>query len=210
MKIEKLTRSDRNPDNWFAELEDGGKLRVTVALIADHSLYAGRVLDMDEYNALKAAAGLSSAKARALRILGKRNMSRREITERLIHKGESAETAEETADWLVSIGAVNDAEYASLIVRHYTSRGYGKMRVQDVLYRRGIDKELWEDALRGLPETDDRVYDLLVTKLRGSAPDQAALKRVTDALYRRGFTWDEIKSAIEKYKEEAKDLANNE
>lgn len=201
MRITKLARSEKNPDVYYAGFEDGSSLRVNIALIADYSLYSGRELDEEEFSALKASAETASAKARALRILGKRNMSRREITDRLIQKGESEETAEETAGWLQQIGAVNDAEYASLIVRHYMSRGYGIMRIRDELYRRGIDRELWEDALAGLPEADERVYHLLADKLKGKAPDPAALKRAADALYRRGFTWDEIKQAIERYKD---------
>lgn len=199
MKIEKLIRSERNPDIYYAEFENGEKLRVSVALIADYSLYSGRVFDEEEFEALKASAGALSARARALRILGKRNMSRREITGRLIQKGESEETAENTAEWLVKIGAVNDAEYAALIVRHYISRGYGKMRILDELYRRGIDRELWEGALGELTDTEDKAYAFLVSKLRGAVPDKATLKRVSDALYRRGFSWDEIKSAILRY-----------
>ncbi len=199
MKIEKLTRSNKNPDTFYAAFEDGESLRVNVALIADYSLYTGRELDEDEYESLKASTQSSSAKARALRIIGKRNMSHREITGRLIQKGESEECAEETADWLIKIGAVNDAEYASLIVRHYASRGYGKKRICDELYRRGIEKELWEDALAELPETSDGPYDFFAAKMRGRIPDKAELKRATDALYRRGFSWDEIKSAILKY-----------
>jgi len=209
VKITKLARSEKNPEVFYAEFENGERLRVNVALIADYSLYTGRELDGDEYGALAASAGEASAKARALRILGKRNMSRREITERLLQKGESGETAEKTADWLQNIGAVNDAEYASLIVRHYISRGYGRMRVQDELYRRGIGRELWEDALTELPEADDRAYTLLVNKLGGKTPDPASLKRASDALYRRGFTWDEIKSAVERYKD-FKDRIENE
>ncbi len=202
MKIEKLTRSEKNAGIWFAEFEDGSSLRVNVALIADYSLYSGRELDGDEYEALKASAASASAKARALRILGKRNMSRREITDRLMQKGENEETAEDTAEWLQDIGAVNDAEYARLIVRHYMSRGYGKMRIQDELYRRGIEKELWEDALSALQESDDMAYAYLVAKLRGAVPDKTVMRRVTDALYRRGFSWEEIKSAVQRYKSE--------
>jgi regulatory protein len=200
VKIVKLARSDKNPDVYYAEFEDGSSLRVTVALIADYSLYTGRVLDRDDYDALIASAGEASAKARALRILGKRSMSRREITDRLILKGESEETAEGTADWLTKIGAVNDEDYAFQIVRHYTARGYGKMRVMDELYRRGIDRELWEEALSALPESDGTAYRYLAAKLRGTAPDKAALKRASDALFRRGFSWEEIKSALQQYK----------
>lgn len=220
MKVLKLTHLDKKPGTFYAEFEDGERLRVSVALIADYSLYTGRVLDDVEYNALKSSAESSSAKSRALRILGKRNMSRREIAGRLIQKGESEETAEETADWLIKIGAVNDAEYAALIVRHYISKGYGKMRIYDELYRRGIEKELWDDALSELPDTDDGAYNFLVSKLRGTEPDKKELKRVTDALYRRGFSWDEIKSASLRYKgaldsnrltyDETEDLTDNE
>ena len=78
--------SGKNPDVYYAGFEDGSSLRVNIALIADYSLYTGRELNEDEYEALKASAKDASAKARALWILGKRNMSRREITERLMQK----------------------------------------------------------------------------------------------------------------------------
>jgi len=212
LKVTKLVQSEKAADKYYMEFEDGGKLTVTVALIADYCLYTGRELDEDEFAALTSAADALKAKARALRILGKRNMSRREITERLVQKGESENTAVDTADWLIRIGAVNDAEYAALIVRHYASRGYGKIRIRDELYRRGIERELWEDALGQMPETDEKVYLALKLKLDGKVPDKTDLKKATDALYRRGFSWDEIKTAVERYKgeNEKEDLTDNE
>jgi SOS response regulatory protein OraA/RecX len=45
-------------------------------------------------------------------------------------------------------------------------------------------------------------YAYLVTKLRGAVPDKTAMRRATDALYRRGFSWEEIKSALQRYKSE--------
>lgn len=200
MKITKLTKSEKTPDKYAALFEDGAELTVTVALIADYSLFTGRELSAEEYEALKADAGLAAAKGRALRILGKRSMSRREIADRLVRRGESEETAAETADWLERIGAVNDAEFASLIVRHYAQRGYGPARIRDELYRRGIPRELWEDALSQQPDSEDSAYALLSSRIDGKNCDRAALKKATDALYRRGFSWDEIKAAVERYK----------
>lgn len=210
MKLIKLTRSQRSPETFYAEFEDGARLRVTVALIADFSLFTGRELEADDYASLQSAAAASSAKARALRILGQRSMSRRQITERLIQKGETADAAEATADWLDTIGAVNDPEYAASIVRHYAARGYGKMRITDELYRRGIDKELWDEALCQLPDMEEKAYDFLISKLKGTQPDPKAFKRATDAMYRRGFSWDEIKSATTRYKSEQDDLFTSE
>lgn len=200
MKITSLTQSDKNPGKYCATFEDGTKLAVTVAQIADYGLFTGRELDEDAYAALVSDVSSARIKARALKILGKRSMSRREITGRLVGKGESEKAAEETADWLERIGAVNDAEYAELIVRHYAARGYGKARVKDELYRRGIGRELWDDALEAYPETDEKIDAFLRSRLSGRDAGREALKRAADALYRRGFSWDEISSAVERYK----------
>lgn len=210
-----LTRLEKIPDVFNAEFSSGDRFQVNVALIADYSLYTGRLLDEAAFEALKKAAGLYAAKRRALRILGKRQMSRREMTERLVEKGESPEAAEETADWLTQIGALNDTEYAASIVRHYAGRGYGELRIRDELYRRGIDRELWEDALGALPEAHDAAYAYLASKLKGRPlveDEQTRLreaKRLMDALCRRGFGWSEARDAVQRYMN-TEDLYNDE
>ena len=88
-----------------------------------------------------------SAKNRALRILERRDVSRKELVRKLTEKGESSEDAELVADWLCGLNVIDDARYAAMIVRHYSAKGYGKSRVQQELYRHGIEKELWEEAL---------------------------------------------------------------
>lgn len=205
MKVTKLTQSDKDPRRYTAEFEDGHRIPVTVALIADFSLYTGRELDDEAYDSLKAAALTDKVRSRALRILGSRSMSRQKIRDRLVEKGEREEIAEETADWLERIGAVNDEEYAARIVRHYAGRGYGEMRVRDELYRRGIPREFWETALVHMQDMEDTAYSVLCSKLGGKTPDAEELKRAADALYRRGFTWEDIKSAVNRYCEETKD-----
>lgn len=199
MELLKLTRSKKNPDKYYAEFDNGDKLMVNIALIADYSLFTGCELEPQDYDALKKTAEVTLAKARALRIIGHRQMSVKEMTNRLVQKGESVETALETSEWLIKIGAINDADYANTIVRHYAASSYGIGRIRDELYRRGIDKELWEEALRELPEMDESIYRILSRKLKGSKPDKKELGRVTNGLYRRGFSWDEIKTAVDRY-----------
>ena len=143
---------------------------------------------------------LEKAKKRALRILGSRNLSEKELTKRLIDKGESAEDAEAAVAWLVELKYVDDDEYASQIVRHYSKRGYGEARVRDELYRRGIPRELWDDKLGELDEVnmEDVALEFLNKKLRGST-DKDDLRRATDALVRRGFSYDDARRALNSY-----------
>ena len=142
----------------------------------------------------------NTAKTRAMQILSKRDISAREMEKRLIEKGESSETARETVEWLVEIGYIDDSKYAAQIVRHYTAKGYGIHRVKDELYRRGISREIWDEALSELSGTDDAAVAFLEKKLKGSR-DKDDLRRASDALCRRGFSYEEAKTAINKYLE---------
>lgn len=146
-----------------------------------------------------------TTKERAIAMLDRRDYSRRELINKLIEKGEDADEAEAVADRLVEIGFVDDERYAGLLVRHYAGKGYGLVRVKNELQRRGIPKELWDAALEHMPEQDDALDKILRSKLKSEHPDRAEIKKASDAAMRRGYTWGEIKSALERYHAEIED-----
>ena len=145
---------------------------------------------------------LEATKKRALKILGHRNFSEKEMLKRLTGKGESQENAEETVKWLVELNYINDSDYATLIVRHYSSKGYGVARIRDELYKRGIPRDIWDEKLGELDDTelDDTTLDFLRKKLRGS-DDKDDLRRASAALVRRGFSYDDARAAVNRYLE---------
>ncbi|MBP8639997.1 MAG: regulatory protein RecX [Oscillospiraceae bacterium] len=178
---------------------DGSELKLSLDIVADLSLYRGKELDDDEFSSLKSKAELSKCKERALRIIGARPLSKKELFDRLLEKGETYENAEECIDWLSKLRYLDDAQYAGMIVRHYAAKGYGIQKVKSELYRHGVPKPLWDEAIEEMPETDDKAYELLCRKLKSGEPDRAELKKATDMLFRRGFTWDEIKAAVNRF-----------
>ena len=125
------------------------------------------------------------------------------MLKRLTGKGESHEDSEETVKWLVELGYINDSDYATLIVNHYSAKGYGLARIRDELYKRGIPRDLWDEKLAELDddEMSDTALVFLRKKLRGSQ-ERDDLRRASDALVRRGYSYDEAKAAVNKYKEE--------
>ena len=140
-----------------------------------------------------------TAKERAIAMLDRRDYSRRELLKKLIEKGEDPAEAEAVVDRLAEIGFVNDERYSKLVVRHYAAKGYGPGRVRQELQRRGIEKELWDEAMEQMPCQDDTIDRLLRSRLRSGSPDRGEIKKATDALARRGYGWDEIRSALERY-----------
>jgi len=199
MEVEKLTQSQKMPDRWYLTLQDGTEIKVNTAIIADFSLYKGRDLTEDEASALLAAAGRAGAMARALRVSGSRALSRGELLDKLREKGETEANAEEAANRLEKIGALNDREYAGMVVRHYSGMNYGVGRVKNELFRRKVPKEYWDEALSEMPDITDAIDKLIGLKLRGKTPDRKEIKKLSDSLLRRGFTWEEVKAALERY-----------
>ena len=145
---------------------------------------------------------VEDTKKRALRMLEKRDYSRGEMIDRLVKKGEAPEDAAAVADRLVELRLLNDENYAAMVVRHYAAKGFGAARIKNELYRRFVPRELWDGALLDMPDTDGSLDALLRAKLKTSDPDRDELKKATDALRRRGFSWDEIREAVERYNAE--------
>jgi len=145
---------------------------------------------------------LDNTKKRALKILGSRNFSEQEMFKRLTGKGESEEDAAEAVKWLKELGYINDSNYASLIVNHYAARGYGEARIKNELFKRGIPREMWDDNLSLIADPDfelsDPALEFLQKKLRNS-DDKDDIRRAKDALLRRGFSYDEVNAAVNRY-----------
>ena len=149
-----------------------------------------------------------SAKKRALRLLERRDYSRKELILKLTEKGEPLEDAEAVADRMIELGVISDERYSRMLVRHYSAKGYGTCRIKQELYRHGIHTDLWEEAMEELPPppSQDEIIDkLLRSKLRSSEPDQKEIKKATDALLRRGFSWSEISASKQRVLNDCED-----
>lgn len=201
MRVKEIKKSERKKGRFFVKLENGEVLRVTEDELLRFGLSAGMELDGETMEALRASAKASSAKAAAADMIGSRALSKRELTRRLVRKGNDETDAQAAADWLEDIGAVNDSEYAAALVRHYGGRGYGPARVREELRRRGVEQELWDDALEEMPEAGKILDQLIQKKCRGDLSDPREKKRVSGALMRRGFGWSEVRAAMSRYAE---------
>ena len=195
MRIERLESSKHKRGRVLVFLEDGACLKITEQELLDFGLRAGDDLNEATLARLKEAAGVSNVKATAADIIGKRAMSRAALEKKLKEKGASEADARYAAEWLEAIGAINDADYAAMLARHYGEMGYGPARVREKLYEKGVPRELWDEALDQLPDNGEQIDRFLQSKLRGRMPDEKEKKRLTDALLRRGYSWGDVKAA---------------
>lgn len=126
--------------------------------------------------------------------------SEKEVRTKLREKGASDEDIETVIALCLDYGFINDAEYAGMIVRHYAAGGYGPGRIRTELSRRGVPKELWDEALMEFPEGTETIDRLLAAKLRGrDASDRKERDKAANALFRKGYNWADIRAALERY-----------
>lgn len=139
-----------------------------------------------------------AARKKALSLLERRDYGSSELAAKLVEKGASPSDAEAAVARMVEYGFVNDENYAAMVARHYAAKGCGPARIREELRRRRLDRELWDAALDAAPENSEAAYRLFAAKMRGSC-DKDAVRKASAALVRRGFSWEDVRAAAERY-----------
>lgn len=199
MIVESIEPMPLQERTYRVRFADGTVLKTQDYVILEQGLQPGMELDEDAMKDLRKAAGLASAKNRAVRIIAASGVSAGELEHRLTQKGESPEDARAAVQWLEELHLLDDGETAAQLVRSAVQKGYGKARIKQILYQKHIPEEFWEDALAQVPDMDDAVDRFLQQRFRSREPDEKELKRAMDALVRRGHSWQDIRAGLKRY-----------
>ena len=162
--------------------------------VEDFRLYPG--MELENLDALRESAGSYSAKMRAVRIVSASAVSKRDLENRLVRKGEDPGQAKEAVEWMAELNLVDDRQTARQIVERCIYKGYGLQRAKQALYEKQIPKSLWEEALESYPDQTDAITRFLEQRIKDPS-DPKQVKRAIDAALRRGHSYGQIKGALE-------------
>jgi SOS response regulatory protein OraA/RecX len=176
------------PGRVLVEL-DGRDWRVVPAeAVARAGLREGLELDRPSLRALRRELERARALEAAGRALRARELSRRELEERL-ERGRIAPAAQaEAIDVLERLGLLDEGRFADGRARALAERGLGDAAIRSELERQGIEAEPAEQALAALEPEAERARRLAVS-LGGGV-------RSVRALRRKGFGEDAIEAAV--------------
>ena len=195
MRIDALAARPDRAGRHMVTFSDGSVMRLYRRTIEDFGLFVGLELTDEEMAKLKNSAEKTSAKMRAVRIVAASNVSKTDLEQRLIRKGENKESAREAVQWMEDLNLVDDRETAHQLVQQCIRKGYGMARAKQALYEKQIPKDLWEDALADYPDMTDTIAAYLRSHLQGSQ-DRKQQKKAVDALLRRGHSYSQISRAL--------------
>ena len=197
MRIEKLSTTADRAGRYRLTLDDGTILRLYRQTVEDFGLFTGMEMTDEEFARLQVAAGQMSAKMRALRIVSASAVSKQDLTHRLVQKGESPEQAKAAVEWMADLDLLDDRKTAEQIVSSCIRKGYGLARAKQALYEKKIPKSLWDEVLADYPDQASYIREYLCAHLDADA-DQKQIKKVIDALIRRGHSYGTIRRQLDK------------
>lgn len=156
---------------------------------------------------------LETAKKRAMYLLGGKDYSKKELMDKLL-KNYSRETCESAVAQMEEYGYLDDRRYAARLARQYIEvRKYGKSRAKMMMIQKGLGSALADEALEQY--TSDDMIDEIVSIIEKKYYDRLfeeglegrkEMQKVMAALARRGYGYEDIKSAVAIVRDGAEDF----
>ena len=148
--------------------------------------------------------GEPSLRERALRHLARRDHSRAELARKLAAHGDANEI-DAVIERMGELGLQSDTRYAEAFVRGKAGR-FGASRLRSELARRGVDRDLIDEAIAGecVESEVDRARAVLRARFAAAPADAREWARQARFLQTRGFAPDLIRKLLkEPYDESA-------
>ena len=205
MKIDQLKTTPDRAGRYAVHFSDGTVMRLYRQTVEDFGLYSGKEFSEEEMASLKEAASRMSAKMRAVRIVSASSVTKRDLEQRLVHKGEDPDQAREAVAWMTDLNLLDDSRVAEQVVQRCISKGYGIVRAKQALYEKKVPKQYWDEALADYPDQLEKIEDFLRVRL-GEEYDEREVKRAIDALMRRGHSYAQIRKALNRLKLDQEDF----
>lgn len=198
----KLTYKKGKGDKIHISIDGEYALTVDEMYFASLYLKDGQEISEQEYTVLEETVNIRRAYNCAVSLLSRRDHSRNELLRKLKEKGYS-KGAEAAIERLQNSGYIDDERfcrlYASELIR---LKGYGRRRVEQELYLKGVDREIVSGVLDEISFDTDRLSDIIKRKYLAKMTDDKGRQKAFNALLRLGYSYGEIRDALENLQEE--------
>ncbi|MCD8158882.1 MAG: RecX family transcriptional regulator [Clostridiales bacterium] len=208
MIITDIQRQKNNEKRFSVYIDGKFSFGVSDIDLLYYKLKTGDELSESKYNEIINNNTYIKARDTALRFLGYRMRSWREIDDRL-KRGEFPEDIRERViAFLEEYGYIDDRAFAKAYIDEKRRlKGYGGIRLKQELYQKGISREIIDELSDELSEDNiETIKKAIDKKLKGNTvSDRKELQRLYGYLMRKGFSYEQSKEALEEYTKETED-----
>lgn len=155
-------------------------------------------INEEELTELLDAVSFRRAYNKGLDFLSRRPYGTKELIKKLCEKGHEKDSAEKACERLTELGLLNDEEFARILATELLERkNYSIKRIGQELSFRGINREIVENTIDSLDnDPHSRIIIIVKKKYMNKIGDEKGRKRTIDALMRLGYSYSDIKNAL--------------
>ena len=192
----KLTYKKGKQDKIHISVDGEYSFTVDETYFLSMGIYNGKEVDSAELNEIIETVNIRRAYNYAVSLLSRRDHSEKELMTKLTQKGYT-NGAEEAIEKLKDGGYVSDERFARLYVRELqTFKKYGKRRIEQELYRKGIDREIIRSVLDEADFDESKLVSLIERKYGRYLSDEKGIAKTINGLLRMGYSYSEIRDAL--------------
>ena len=183
-------------------LEGQYAMTVDSDFVAFSGLYDNMILNDEALTDLQGKVNARRAFNKASDLLATRDHSEKELLQKLRQKGFAA-GAEEALEKLKSYGYLDDSRFALRFAQELQRvKHYGKKRIEQELFRKGVSREIVSDTLEQLNFDEDALTALIERKYLRQLDTEQGVQKTIAALQRLGYSFSEIRAALQKVQED--------
>jgi len=208
MRITKIERQKKRASRKSIFIDGNFAFGVSDDVLLKFALHEGAELDEEAVERIAEAENEASAQQKALRLLGIRPRSKKEIRDYLIKKDFSAGLAERIIGKLESLRMLDDLAFARMVCRDLLAKKpSGEKMLRQQLVKKGVPAATVENVLQefSTPEGEFEMalkaaekQSFRIGRSSRTVDDDGYRKKILEYLLRRGFAFDTALRATKK------------
>ena len=201
MKITDITKQKNNSERVNIFLDNEYAFSLEEVDVLKFKLKIGMSLDEKEIEKLSLESNLSKAMKKAMDMLSRKPVTKKELENKLKDKGYDESVISVAVQELTELGYLNDYDYATLYLDYATEKCYGKKKIVYELTHKGVDPDIIYDVLDShYKPTAEELSDMIFSKYGSvDCSDLKTKQRIMRFFVSRGFGFDEANDAIKHY-----------
>ncbi len=189
-----------DPEEYGAEVDPVGFIALDMAVCDEYGIKRGTDITTEKLAEVIDASYFSRAKRRALWYLEQRDLSKKQLIEKLSRSFPET-TAIKVADRLEELSLIDDARYASRLANSLVfDKKVSPKYAAYLMTTKGIDRETAREFTENI-EVDqiEIIKDILSRRYQNRLGSEKELNRAIGYLARRGFSFSDIKTALKDF-----------
>lgn len=202
-KISKIEYQKNNKNRVNIYFDDEFAFGVDLNVMIKYSLTKNMELEDDFIEEILKAEEEINVYNYAVAVLSRYTKSEKQLRLKLQEKGYDSQFAENAIIKLKQQKYLDDKRYSDILINNkITTSKYGKRKIKEVLYDKGINKDIIDEKIQMLDDVDElkRALELGEKKLRTMKEEDTRklITKLSNHLINKGFEYSTVKKAVTK------------